>query len=70
MASILRQLNVDDMFNIIVFSSEVARWQSELVAATDDNINTALHWLSSFPVDGGKMLAPVLKVTFKVMSQI
>ncbi len=47
MGSILKQLNEDDRFNILMFDSEVTPWLAASVSATAENVENATSFVLS-----------------------
>ena len=44
LASVLRQLTPDTLFNVLVFSDKVASWKKSEVAASPENVAAAVKW--------------------------
>ncbi|KAL3853670.1 hypothetical protein ACJMK2_017193 [Sinanodonta woodiana] len=53
MHAILDDLNADDEFNILTFSSGTSRWRENTVRNTVENINSAKAFVDSLEADGG-----------------
>lgn len=52
MKTILSDLDSNDIFNIIMFSTELSLWKSESVSATLDNIQSAKNFVQAQTADG------------------
>jgi len=67
LSSLLENLNPDDRFNIITFSSDVKSWKRQLVNANKSNLETARHWISDIKAIGGTDIDAALQGALGMM---
>jgi len=67
LSSLLENLNPDDRFNIITFSSDVKLWKSRLVNASKSNLAAARHWINDIKAIGGTNIDEALQQSLDMM---
>lgn len=66
--SLLGNLNPDDRFNIITFSSDVRPWKNQLVSASKNNLDAAHDWIKDIKAVGGTDIDDALQKALGMMS--
>jgi Ca-activated chloride channel family protein len=65
--SLLGNLNPDDRFNIITFSSDVKPWKNQLVSASKNNLDAARDWIKNIKAVGGTNIDEALQNALEMM---
>lgn len=54
MIQILKELNKDDLFNIVTFESYSHPWSDTVRVANEHNVNEAIDFVKNLKAEGGK----------------
>lgn len=65
----LEELQPDDRFNLIRFSSDTAVLFNESLPAIEENLNLARHYIDGLSANGGTVMAPALDAAFSLPVQ-
>lgn len=58
------------MFNIIVFSNSAAKWKSDYVSATSDNISAAITYINNLKTSGATNISSGLDLAFSTKADL
>ncbi|XP_029455286.1 inter-alpha-trypsin inhibitor heavy chain H4-like [Rhinatrema bivittatum] len=66
---ILDDINPEDQFNFVIFSSSTSAWKESLLPATEENVNSAKGYVATIPAQGGTDINEALQMAVSMLNQ-